>query len=285
MKIEDVKITADKPKEQTPELNEDGTPKVPVVDPALEEKDLEEDDVEDEELDEEEVDDEKEEDDEEEIEEAPADPVPPVTPKPEVPPVDYRKKFSESTRRNQIVESKFVELQKVLGDITKQEIPTDQEMTAVDPDWEYRSDYEKNQALKLVVLERRQNLIFNTVGSISKESEFAEKIHTFIESSPDLKGKEEKFYDFATDPKNQGASPEVLLKAFLYEVKDDTTVTPVTTDPKPKVVEKAPRLNTSTPQGGSPKPKKEGAYSDEEIKVIRTTDHKKYNKLVREGKI
>lgn len=285
MKIEDVKITADKPKGQTPELNEDGTPKVPVVDPALNEKDLEEDDVEEEELDEEQVDDEKEEDDEEDIDEAPADPVPPVTPKPEVPPVDYRKKFSESTRHNQIVESQFRELQKVLGDITKQEIPTDEEMNAVDPDWEYRSDYEKNQALKLVVLERRQNLILHTVGSISKESEFADKIHTFIESSPELEGKEEKFYDFATNPKNQGASPEVLLKAFLYEVKDDDHSEPAPTDPKPKV-KQAPRLNNATPRGGNdPKPAKTGTYSDEEIKHMRTNDHKKYMKLVREGKI
>jgi hypothetical protein len=207
----------------------------------------------------------------------------PEPPKKEAPAVDFKKKFGDSTRRNQIVESQLKELQKVIGDITQQEIPTDEEMRITDPDWEYRSDFEKNMAVKTVVLERRQNKIFTTLGNITKETEDSSKLVQYIESEPKLKGKEDDFYEFATKPSNKGASMEVLLGAFLYEVKDEEIPSDPNPDPKPK--ETPPRLSRATPTGGNPPLKKNVAYTPEEIKHIRLTDHKRYNKLVREGKI
>lgn len=279
MRIEDVQITADQ--KQTPELNEDGTPKTPVVDPTLQEDLNKDDDQED--NDEGHIDD-KDEDDEEFNEDgSPKEKTPVVVPPvvtPASPEVDYKKKFGESTRRNQIVESQFRELQKVLGDITRQEIPSDEEMRATDPDWDYRSDFEKNLSLKLVVQERRQNHILSTIGNITKESEKAEKIVTFIEATESLKGKEEAFYDFATNPKNEGAPVDTLLKAFLYDVEEKVPAQPVA----PK--EKAPSLNRATPRGGNdPKPKQEGNYSDAELTALRTKNPKEYFKLIRQKKI
>lgn len=245
------------------------------LDPTLEEKDQV--DEEEEEIDEEEQ---VEDSEEGEEEETPVDPKT-TTPTPEAP--DYRKKFSESTRRNQIVESQFRELQKVLGDITKQEVPTDDEMRVTDADWEYRSDYEKMMAKKSVVLERRQNLILASINNIATESEFARSIDEFISTKPELKNKEEAFFEFASKPANRGASPDVLLSAFLFEVKD---VTPEQDQsPKPKA-EKRPQLARGTGRGGNESPKKkEGTYSDEEIKLLRTKDPKKYFDLIRKGKI
>lgn len=205
------------------------------------------------------------------------------TPKPEVtPPVDYRGKFSESTRRNQIVESQLAELQKTLTDITKQEIPTDEEMRLIDRDWEYRSDFEKNQAIKTVVLEKRLNLVTSTLGNISQEQGKASQLQSFIENEPKLKGKEDEFYKFATSKKNQGADVGVLLNAFLFEVTPPPD--PKDPTPPPTVPETPPTLNRSTPSGGNP-PVKDTKLSDEEIKIIRTTDHKRYNELVRTGQI
>lgn len=271
MRIEDVQITADQ--KQTPELNEDGTPKTPVVDSTLEEDHDEEESK----VDEGHIEDKQEEEKPEDEEETPVDP---ITPTPEVAPVDYKKKFGESTRRNQIVESQFRELQKVLGDITRQEIPSDDEMRSTDPDWDYRSDFEKNLSLKLVVQERRQNHILSTIGNITKESEKAEKIVSFIEATDSLKGKEEAFYDFATNPKNEGAPVDTLLKAFLYDVEEKVPTQPIA----PK--EKAPSLNRATPRGGNdPKPVKEGNYSDAELTALRTKNPKEYFKLIRQKKI
>lgn len=257
---------------QTPELNEDGTPK--VIDPQPENEDhvpqQEEKETEEEHLG----------DEEEEEERKPETETPPQNT--QVPAVDYKKKFSESTKRNQIVESQFRELQKVLGDITRQEIPSDEEMIAIDPDWEYRSDFEKNLSIKTIVLEKRQNQILHTIGNITKETELSEKIVTFIESEPKLKGKEESFYDFATSPKNKGASMEVLLGAFLYNAGDTTEVP----TPTPPSDERPPMLNRATPRGGNdPKPEKDGNYTDEEMKVLRTQNPKQYFKLIRTGKL
>lgn len=228
-----------------------------------------------------------EEDDEEEGEDLPEDPTPEPTPTPEppkkeTPAVDYKKKFGDSTRRNQIVESQFRELQKVLGDITKQEIPTDEEMRVTDPEWDYRSDFEKNMAIKTVVLERRQNQILNTIGNITRETEDLSKLTDYIESEPKLKGKEDEFIEFATKPANRGASMEVLLKAFLFDGIEENPSDP-TPEPKPK--ETPPSLSRATPTGGNPPKKTKTEYSPEEIKHIRQTDHKRYMKLVREGKI
>lgn len=290
MKIEDVKITADtKQKRQTPELNEDGTPKVTDPVPPITE-DHKEDDNQGDAGDEHTGDEGDEGDDDEEFNEdgspkektpAVAPVVPPVTPA--VPEVDYKKKFGESTRRNQIVESQFRELQAVLGDITRQEIPSDEEMKATDPDWEYRSDFEKNMSIKAVVLERRQNLILSTIGNITKESELADQIISFIDKTPELEGKDAEFYNFVTDPKNKGASMEVLLGAFLHK-EGITPKAPVAPqDPTPE--ERAPSLNRSTPRGGNPPKEIKTGYSDEELKNLRTKDPKKYFKLIRDKKI
>ena len=201
-----------------------------------------------------------------------------VPPKKEEAP-DYRKKFGESTRRNQIVESQFRELQKTLGDITKQEIPSDEEMKIVDPDWEYRSDFEKTQAVKIVVLERRQNLILNSIGNITKETEEMETLGEFIDSVPELKGKEDEFIEFTRKPSNKGASMEVLLGAFLHSIQGS-----IPADPTPKPEDIPPALERATPTGGdAPKPKT--GYSDEELKELRTKNPKKYFALIRQGKI
>jgi hypothetical protein len=211
----------------------------------------------------------------------PAQPAQPTAPE-KKPEPDYKKKFSDSTRRNQIVESQFKELQKTLGDITKQEIPTDDEMVALVPDWEYLSDREKNGERKLIVLERRQNHMLNTFSSIASETENASKLEEFVSGEPRLAGREEAFYAFATDPRNKGAQMEVLVNAFLFE-ETPAVETPVVDAPP---VETPPSLERGTPSGNMP-PVQTGTptMSDEELKVLRTTNPRKYNEMIRKGQI
>lgn len=213
---------------------------------------------------------------------APVQPETPTTPVPKPEP-DYKKKFADSTRRNQIVESQFKELQKVLGDITKQEVPTDEEMQAIVPDWEYLTDREKNGERKLVVLERRQNHMLNTFSSITAESEMYSQLETFVAGEPRLNGKETEFYEFATDPRNKGASMEVLVNAFLFENTPAVEETPVVA---PVETETPPALERATPSGNMP-PIKTGneEMSADELKLLRTTDPRKYNEMIRKGQI
>lgn len=223
----------------------------------------------------------------------PAEVIPPVTPptQPVIPTVtekkpdepDYKKKFGESTRRNQIVESQFSELKKTLGDITKQEIPTDDEMVVLIPEWDMLSDREKNNERKLIVMERRQNHIIGTISNIASETENVSKLNDYAENEPRLKGKEDEFYEFASRQNNKGASMEVLLNAFLFE-----TTPIVNTDPTPDkpIEEIPPSLETATPSGNMPPIKPANAPLDEEaLKELRTKDPKKYMEMIRTGKI
>lgn len=221
---------------------------------------------------------------------APVEPKPEVTPPAPVPPPappakeepDYRTKFGESTRRNQIVESQFNELRKVLGDITKTEVPTDDEMKAQVPDWEYLTDREKNNERKLIVLERRSNKILHTMDTIASETENASKLDKFIATVPELKGKEEEFYNFASNPKNKGASMETLLSAFLFDLSKLNPPAPVVTPPE----EIPPSFERGSSSGNMP-PEQTGKkeYSDEELKALRTQNPQKYHELIRKGLI
>ena len=207
----------------------------------------------------------------------------PPTPPEVTPEVDYKKKFGESTRQNQIVVEQFKQLQSVLGDITRQEVPSEEEMRQSDPEWEYLTDREKTMSMKMIVLEKRSNLVLKTIHDISFESENSSKLQNFINGEARLKGKEEDFYAYATKPSNKGASVEVLLGAFLFEVNENTppVVVPQVNTPE----DTPPSLERGSPRGGTPPTQNKDKYSEEELKVLRTTDHKAYQKLIREGKI
>lgn len=223
----------------------------------------------------------------------PATEVPPVVTPPVVQPPketttpanepDYRKKFGESTRQNQILASQYAELQKVLGDITKEEVPTDDEMVALigKEEWDYMSDREKNNERRLHVLEKREQKRTFEFNRLEAERETLNQLNTYIESEPRLKGKENEFYEFATKPSNKGASMEVLLQAFLFE-----TTPIVTPDPTPVVEETPPALERGNPSGNMP-PVQTGKTEKtaEELKLLRTTDPRKYNDMVRKGQI
>ena len=223
----------------------------------------------------------QEEDTPEEELENPEKPETPEPPKETPPSVDYEKKFKYSSRQNQIIQSQFDNLQKVVGDITKEEIPTDDEMARLVPEWEYLSDREKNIEKKLLILERRDNKILNSFESARLEQENARKLNEYIENEPKLKGQEDDFYKFASSPKNKGASMEVLLSAFLFETKGNEPAKSAETTPK----ETPPSLERGKPSGGDKPRDKSKGYTEEELKTLRTTDHKKYNELVRKGLI
>lgn len=199
--------------------------------------------------------------------------------KPETPEVDYRKKFGESTRQNQILSSRFRDLEKVLGDITNQEIPTDEEMKKIVPEWEYLSEREKNDQVKMTILERRQNLILKTITDISKSATFADEVNTFIEANPELAGFETEFNEFILKPSNKGADMELLKDAFLHKKQ-----------PKPATPTKKktpPSLNRGTSSGGTAtkKPSAPGEKSPEELKSLRLGNHKAYMEGIRKGTI
>lgn len=197
--------------------------------------------------------------------------------KPPKPKVDYKEKFANSTRENQILRGKIDELESRLGIITKDETPTDKEMKELYPDWDEMMELERKLAINQFILERRLNKTSLAVQDMAAEKEWNEKLDQFLEKAdildefPELKGREKEFKEFAKKPTHKGVDLNIIARAFLYNPEKE-----------PEKIETKPVLEPGS--GGPKKPEKLG-FTDEEIKLMREKDPKRYNLLVKQGKI
>ena len=114
------------------------------------------------------------------------------------------------------------------------------------------------------VLEGKINSLKSELSEIKQD--FVKK--ELIITHPILKEKWEEFEEFRTNPENKGMNMKTAAKAFLIENE---------------VLEK-PRLGLEKPTGGSRTPSVSGMTADE-IKNLRQTDFKRYQQLLREGKL
>lgn len=235
-----------------------------------------------------------------EVSPAPATPVvvPPAPPTPPAPPAeDYRTKFGMSTRENQVLQGELEGLKQTLGEITKEEIPSDEEMVQKYPEFEFAEPLMQSVLKRQEVLERRIKKgelgITRVLGSVQRRNELAAVVAT----NAALRGKEEAFITFASDPNRQNAPVATLVSAFLYEVKDETPAPVVVTPPAPETPPAppapakddeapAPVLERGTPSGGEPpKPPVKTERTAEELKELRTSNPKEYNRLLRLGQL
>lgn len=219
--------------------------------------------------------------------ETPTAPETPVveTPAPEVPPapvnpeaqVDYKKKFTESSREAQLLQGRLKEMERTIGELTAEDIPTDEEMKTVDPNWDFYSEMEQRMFKKNVALERKLNKTTGALTGFISDQKRRTELDEIISSKPELKGKEKEFEAFAARPNNKGVPMETLVSAFLYEVKDELPPEP----DDPNKIQGQPVLNS----GGAGKgiQSKTEQYTLEEAQNIRKTDPTKYNELIRKG--
>lgn len=206
-------------------------------------------------------------------------PTDPVTPKEET---DWKQKFSASSREAHITVGRLAELQKTLGEITKEDIPTDEEMKASDPDWDMRSDFEQNLAVKQVVQDRKLNRINLGIGNIVSSSERTSQISTALESNDKLAKHGEEFVAFTEKQKNKDVPVETLVKVFLFDKGEAEPDVP-STEEKPKV----PTLESGNGSAGRDAVpiSADGKMTPEQEKHLRTTDPKKYNEMIRKGQL
>lgn len=199
--------------------------------------------------------------------------------KPSEPVIDYKAKFGESTRENQIIQSKIKSLEAQLGLITSDETPTETEMKEKYPLWDEMMDLERKFAINQVILEHRVNKTSLTILEIAEDKRWNEGLDRFLEKVeilnqfPGLKGKEKEFREFAKKPTHKGMDLEVIAKAFLYNPEKE---------PAKEKVPSKPVLEKGSGGGGQP-PKTE--MSPEDIKLLREQDPKLYNLYVKQGKI
>lgn len=212
------------------------------------------------------------------------DPLPPNPSVPQTPSVDYQKKFSESTREGQVLAGKLANLETQLGMAIKAEPPTDAELRAEYPEWDELTSFEKRMATQNLTLHKqvvKATLLANqaTTEAIT-EREFTDILRkknpdgTF--KYPGLRDREDDFRAYCNMPTHKGAPLETLANAFLFELGDKPNPTP---QPKPE-----PRPTLERTSGGdTPKPMAE--ISDEDAAAIRKNDSKRYNELIKSGKI
>jgi hypothetical protein len=196
----------------------------------------------------------------------------------EVETVDYKKKFSESTREAQVLHAKNRKINEAMEKARELGQPTDEEMAKEYAEWDVMDEVSRKLAKKEYLNDRR----FAMLDEVTKESKdidaWNEKVDKFItdprvlSDHPELEGKEEDFKAFSTKPTRRGVDFEDLVAAFLFDAT------------KKQIKHKGAMLETSG-GGEKSKPKEAGKISIDEARTLRQTDYTKYKEYLRAGKI
>ena len=197
-------------------------------------------------------------------------PVQPVIP-PTPPAPDYEKKFSESSRENQLLAERIKALEDSGKDLTKE--PTDSELRAAFPSWEVYDDTQKELARRTFNSERTAGNARAIAQKLSEDQSWNTSIELVVTSDPALQGKEQAFRQFASQPKYRSIPMDVLVAAFLNKAGSPAAPR---TPPKPGL----------EPGNGGPRttetPK---TLTSEQLTAIRTTDPKAYQDYLKTHEI
>lgn len=164
------------------------------------------------------------------------------------------------------------------------ETPLDEnELARKHPDWDILGESEKSRIRQAEHIELRQKKLDSDLKKeraerikAEEERRFNEGFQKSLVSFPDLKGKEQEFKDFCYNDKNLGNTNfEILAKSFLFDsVKE-----------KEADRERKEREGLEPGTGGEKKaPAKEG-FTAKEAHDLMVSNPKKYNEMVRDGKI
>lgn len=180
-----------------------------------------------------------------------------------------KEKFANSAREAQVLSGKVKELEEKL----KGSSLTDDEVKQEYPEWDQLTQNEQRLARENLSMRRNLSNISMTLNDLSYEKQ----LQQIKQQNPGLTGRESDFEQFCKKPTHKGVSLEVLAKAFLFEVESD--------DPARKAPKKEVKgLETGVPVVPKAAIKKE-EYTTAQIEDIYKNDKKRYNDLVRAGKI
>ncbi len=204
---------------------------------------------------------------------------PPKKPDPETPKVNYKKKFSESSREAQKIAAKNKLINKAIDDGKDTPEPTDEEMKAEYPDWDIMEDFMKKIATESTVGKRFRENMTRAREEGQKVEKWNDKVEKFTEDpetltkNPDLEGRLDEFKVFATDDANTSVSFDILIPAFLHN-----------SNVKPK------NKGGMFPKGsaGPSDPverKKAGTITMDEAMTLKKVDYDKYKAKLKAGLI
>lgn len=226
---------------------------------------------------------------------------PPAAAEPEI---DYKTKFSESSKEAQ----RFMDLLKEHGIDPKtgkraetpapqpKEEPTtaptrevtpsaeapqlsDKALASIFPGFDTMTEEQKDIIRRSQDHAKHIAKMDELLAEIQDERVFNKEFNKIVkqEKWKTLRDFDEEFHEFAYKPENLKTPLEVLAAAFLHgKGQSSTSDTPA--EPAPKGVEPG----THGPRGGAPS---DDGLSADEVAELRKTDPRAYNKLVRTGKL
>lgn len=193
---------------------------------------------------------------------------------------DYQDKFKNSAREALILHARNKQLQEsiekasTISEVTHDEVIEYAKSRNIDI--ESLEDYQLAMIKDTIMANKRFAIIQQTSEENKKIDQWADKVDGFVsdernlEQYPEIAGQENEFREFCMKPSRRGLEMDILAKAFLFDVD--------------KVPAKKRSLLLSGGNGGSSAPKPKPMTADD-AKLLRTTNPRKYNQLVKEGKI
>jgi len=192
------------------------------------------------------------------------------------PVIDYKKKFSESSREAQRIATENKKINEVIDQSSQIPEPTEEEMVKEWPEWENMEDYSRKLAIQATKARRFQENLAKARGEGKKLEQWNERVDKLLDDPqtliqyPELEGRVEELRIYATAAPN--TKFDVLIPGFLYNAK------------KAQVKNKGQMMPKGT-AGSSHTGKTDNKLSLEEGRKIRETDYNKWKQLVKDGKI
>jgi hypothetical protein len=179
-------------------------------------------------------------------------------------------KFAASTRENQILTARLTafEEEKARRELTNN--PTDSDLKAAFPEWEYMSATEQRLARESFTARRTSEALLAKEHEREAQTRWNTDLELAAAKYPSLLGKEQPFKQFAGKKQYRGTPIEVLVDAFLH--KASSPATPSTPTPA------APGLESGT--GGPKTPEKPKLLSGTELKNLRETNYKAFKEYI-----
>jgi hypothetical protein len=187
-------------------------------------------------------------------------------------PIDYKEKFSQSTRENQILQAQLDEERRKNARRELTNEPAESELQAAFPEWEYMTDTEKRLARQSFTANKLAADLAREREEQREQNRWNTDLELAIAKETALRGREQAFKDFANKPTHRGAPTDVLVDAFLRR------------SPPPAPASAAPQPTLEPGNGGPRGPiESKKKYTAEEIMAIQTAEPKKYRQMLLAG--
>lgn len=148
----------------------------------------------------------------------------------QTPEVDYKKKFANSTRENQVLMAKLKKLEQKLDQLSITAPVTEQELSENYPDWDEFTQSEQKLLRELHALKKSKAESDKQLITLLEKEETQQALKEAYVSFPQLKEHKGEFIKYINKPTHKGAPIPVLARSFLFEGNSSQSTAPVKTN-------------------------------------------------------